>query len=195
MGDSFGLEAIKETLPTSMVSGSTEDRARGVLEFLLSEAIRRSGQIRTPVVRNPATCPNCGRPCASTRSPYCSAECREIASFVRSVRGGAQSGALVDQERQVALGQNMWFLLGGGRPLRQELVPERSRKQVIERAGGLCSVCGSAATTIDHIATGCNRPINLRAVCEKCCKARPFGSNDVLESDRAVGLFAELADR
>lgn len=114
---------------------------------------------------------------------------------MRQFRAGLAKGWLLDREKQIAMGQVLWFLLGGGRPLRQSLIPDRAKQRVIERAGGACEVCGKVATTVDHIATGCNRPINLRAVCEACCRARPFGEPAVLESLETQSLLSELAER
>lgn len=137
-----------------------------------------------PAAIDPLNCPNCDSPVASTKTPYCGQSCREFASFVRQFRGALAEGSVLNAERQEALGQVFWFLLGGGRPLRLSFVPDRVRAQVLARDGGLCRLCRSPATTVDHIATGCNRPINLQAVCASCCRARSFGDANVLEAGR-----------
>ena len=80
-------------------------------------------------------------------------------------------------------------------PLRQSLAPQRSIDAVLKREGGRCQECGALATTIDHITTGCNRPINLRAVCDNCCKDHPFGDPAVLEKPEFDELLAELVTR
>ena len=58
---------------------------------------------------------------------------------------------------------------------------ERTRREVIARAGGLCqirnpAVCTGHATTVDHILErrhgGTNDPRNLRAACGPCNTAR-----------------------
>lgn len=129
--------------------------------------------------RDPNRCPNCGVQVSSEKSPYCGKDCREEAAFVRQLRTGIAEKTVLDMERSVSLGQVLWHLLGGGYPLRLSLVPKKSIAQVINRAQSKCEACGNLATTVDHVKTACNRPINLRAVCEECCKDRPFGESRV----------------
>ena len=100
------------------------------------------------------SCPNCGAFAESNRSPYCSDECREMAAFVRQFRSAVLDGSLVNPERQGALGQKLWFVLGGGYPRRDVLVPARVRLKVLEREGNKCQQCGAKATTIDHSGSG-----------------------------------------
>ncbi|MCW5943525.1 MAG: HNH endonuclease [Fimbriimonadaceae bacterium] len=174
------------------LEGATiEEQARAVLAGLL--AAIPDGPYPSAVLIDPRTCPNCDAPVESLRSPYCGEGCRETAAFVRHVRAGLAEGSLEDPDRQVALGQILWYLLGGGRPLRLRLVPDRAIARVIAREGGLCQECGEAATTVDHIATGCNRPINLRAVCARCTRTRPFGDPGLVADPcfgRRLGEFA-----
>jgi len=153
---------------------------------------RPSGPV-SAVVPESATCPNCDVPVASTRTPYCGDRCKEIASFVRQLRAGISLGWISDPEKQSALGQNLWFLLGGGRPLRVSIILERSKNEALKRTGGLCQTCGAQATSFDHITTGCNRSINLRPVCASCQKTRDFGDEGVIGN--GADLLQELADR
>jgi len=169
--------------------GSDEERCRAVLRLILAGA---SG---TRVEPDATTCPNCGVLVGSTKSPYCGERCREVSSFVRQFRAGLAKGVLRDPEKQLAMGQVLWHLIGGGRPLRLTLVPEKAVLRVLERERHVCQVCGGAATTVDHIATGCNRPINLRAVCEACMVARPCGSEENLAKPGAQELLAEISAR
>ena len=99
-------------------------------------------------------CPNCGGPAASLRSPYCSDSCREEAALVRQTRSALEEGAILDRDRQIALGQKLWHILGGGYPLRQSLILPRTHAQVMARADGNCAVCGAPATAIDHTGSG-----------------------------------------
>ncbi|MHB8635772.1 MAG: hypothetical protein ACYC96_04790 [Fimbriimonadaceae bacterium] len=66
---------------------------------------------------------------------------------------------------------------------------------MLARDGGRCLLCGASATSVDHIATGCNRPINLRAVCDDCCRTRPFGDPTVLARPEVAQILDELAVR
>jgi hypothetical protein len=118
-----------------------------------------------------------------------------VASFVRQFRGALADGSLFEPERQEAVGQVFWYLAGGGRPLRQKLVLERTRNDIFKKANGLCALCGAPATCIDHILSGCNRPINLQATCEACCKTKPFGDSRVTASKCYVETVQEFVVR
>lgn len=129
-----------------------ESRARATLSWIIAEALAASDFKLVPT--QPTTCPNCGVDMGAERSPYCSDACREEAAFVRQLRGSLAQGTVLDEERQVALGQKLWRILGGGLPLRQSLVLERTLNQVIKRYEGRCDACGAPATTIDHTGSG-----------------------------------------
>jgi hypothetical protein len=164
---------------------------------MLALLIERARTVDSPaaVPSDTAACPNCSIPVASTRSPYCGEQCREVAGFVRHVRSGLVEGSILVPDRQVALGQVLWHILGGGRPLRREIAPKRSLETAFKREGGKCQGCGAPATTVDHIGSGCNRPINLRAVCGDCCLDRAFGDPLVTGRPGYAELFDELAAR
>lgn len=165
------LDAWLETL------GPELGDAREVLFHLTGEPV-----LLKELPDDPWRCPNCGLPVANIKSPYCGECCKGQAAFVRQMRTGLREGKLDDLERQVSLAQVLWQILGGGYPLRRLLVPEKTVQKVIARDGGLCGECGGPASTIDHIRTACNRPINLRAVCEACCRDKPFGDRGVIEN-------------
>ncbi|MGV3616750.1 MAG: HNH endonuclease [Fimbriimonas sp.] len=168
-----------------------KDQARAALSFVFE---RMPVTVPLPEVPpDPATCPNCDRVATSTRSPYCGEACREEAGFVRQVRAGIAEGWLLDEEKQVALGQVLWHVLGGGRPFRQSIIPESSKKRALARSEGRCQGCGAPATTFDHSGSGCNRDINLRVVCATCSETFPFGDPRVLA--RAAGQIDRLAAR
>src|SRR5271165_3521331 len=101
-----------------------EQQARAILRILFEPIADDNLTPGQSVPENPATCPNCDTPSSLTRSPYCSTDCREIAGFVRQIRAGLADGTILEPERQVAFGQNLWQLLGGGLPLRVHLVPQ-----------------------------------------------------------------------
>jgi hypothetical protein len=150
-----GFLRLSGVLPSSEQIPQIEDvdeQSRGVLSYLVEWVLGSEGT-GEPVEVDPATCPNCGKPCDSTRSPYCSNDCREESAFIRQFRAGLETGSLFDAEKQAALGQKLWHLLGGGYPRRQVLIPERVRRKVIERDGG-CAVCGAPAVSLDHTGSG-----------------------------------------
>lgn len=149
-----------------------------------------------PALKEDATgCPNCGGPNASTKSPYCGAECREIAGFVRQVRSGLRERTLLDPDRQIALGQILWRVLGGGLPLRNSLIEPKALARLFAKHEGKCADCGLPATTVDHIGSHCNRTSNLRPVCADCAQTKPFGSPEVLKRLEVQTLLAELTAR
>lgn len=182
------MEGVARLLGELPSGGDIEAQARSVLRVVLVPI-----ETGKAVPADPRTCPNCGIPNDSTKSPYCGEGCREAAGFVRQVRTGLKLSWIFEYDKQVALGQVLWHVLGGGRPLRREISPLKSREKAIRREAGRCQVCGGVATTVDHVGSGCNRPINLRAVCEICCLDRPFNDPGVLKS--ASTAIADLSAR
>ena len=127
-----------------------EEQTRAVLRLLVSRPIPRANLPDLGL----DNCPNCGALVENTKSPYCSDECRELAAFVRQFRSAVADNKIQDPERQAALGQKLWHVLGGGYPRRDVLVPERVRLKVIERERNKCQQCEAKATTIDHSGSG-----------------------------------------
>jgi hypothetical protein len=188
-------------LPPTVALGQIEDpdeQARAALSFLVERVLRDEFTNSPPSPCDPSTCPNCGTPVTSTRSPYCGDACREMSAFIRQFRSyvvvaqnspplaecscreeegsgtpmEAESsspppnsklqipnsklpeGPLFIRERQIAMGETLWHVLGGGRPRRQSLALPRTRATVMKREEGKCQVCGAPATTFDHIGSG-----------------------------------------
>ncbi len=138
-------------------TSSLSDQARAVLSWVIVHAVANASSVienRKSAIENAELCPNCDTPTNSLRSPYCSDCCREEAAFVRQVRSGLAESSIFDSERQVALGQKLWRLLGGGYPLRISLIPEKTMVKTIERKGGRCETCGAPATTVDNVGSG-----------------------------------------
>lgn len=145
------IQQLRENLPKDSVDLGIDDRTRAILNLLLDSI---PSKFPPAVVANPLVCPNCDGLVSSLRSPYCGDWCRETAAFVRQFRAGLEEGTVFDSERQAALGQKLWYVLGGGYPRRETLVPDRVIKKVIEREGNKCQECGALATTIDHSGSG-----------------------------------------
>jgi predicted amidophosphoribosyltransferase len=99
-------------------------------------------------------CPNCGKPCANSRSPYCSDECREVSALVRQLRLNLRSGAIYEIEKQIGLGEKFWRVMGGGYPRRRMLATGPTVARILKREQGVCQQCGAEATTIDHCGSG-----------------------------------------
>jgi hypothetical protein len=137
----------------SCASPSLDDQARGAF-LLLVDAASNVADFPEPASFEPAQCPNCGAGTSNSRSPYCSDECRCEAAFVRQTRSALSDGAVDRSDRQIALGENFWRLIGGGFPRRQGMVLPRVLKRVFQRTDGKCEVCGRPATTVDHIGSG-----------------------------------------
>lgn len=147
------LRTLRDILPSFEGVSSLEpaEAARSVLSWVISAALE-SGDSPEPLPENPETCPNCNLAFASKRSPYCCERCKDEAAFVRQVRAGLlDPGFLEMLERQVALGQKLWRMLGGGLPLRVGLIPERTIQKLLTRN---CEVCGLPAKHIDNMGSG-----------------------------------------
>jgi len=135
------------------VPGDPERQSRAALALLVREAL--SAEFPAEAIPSEARlCPNCDTPCDSRRSPYCSEACRDLSAFVRQLRAGLSSGAILDPDRQSALGQNLWRVLGGGYTRRTHLLTRKAIDKAIEKAGGRCAGCGARAVTVDHIGSG-----------------------------------------
>lgn len=184
-----------DPLPGELASGDQADQARATFAGLVSLALTREGEEFQKAVGSVANCPNCGKPDSNERSPYCSAQCREEASFVRHFRSALHADLATNHEKQAMFGQLFWTLIGGGYPLRQSIIPERNKLMVLKKSGGRCELCSQPATKVEHIRTGCNRPINLRAACDACEKTRPFGDASLLESEAVQAFLEEFVPR
>ena len=127
-----------------------DDWARLVLRVLVDNA----ANLDLPLIEVDASiCPNCGAPNMSTRTPYCSDRCKALAAFVRQLRTALDHDGPSD-DRMMMFGQTLWFLMGGGRPLRVSIAPASAIKQVFKRTDGKCETCGAPATTIDNVGSG-----------------------------------------
>jgi hypothetical protein len=150
----MNLERMPSTPPVAVLDADEEieTKTRAVLTLLLT--VTRTPLEPSMAATSPLLCPNCGRACDDLKSPYCGESCKEEAAFVRQMRAALQSGALVDEERQAALGQKLWRVLGGGLPRRLSIAPARNIRQALERADYSCQICGAPASTVDHPGSG-----------------------------------------
>ncbi len=185
------VKVLPERALLDDASADLEVRTRAVLGLLF--------EVRTPpkltIATDTSTCPNCGVLNESIRSPYCSEHCREVSAFIRQLRNGIENDLSDDSERQAGMGQMLWYLLGGGLPRRVAMVPEKAIQKVLERENRKCEDCGGIATTIDHSRTACNRPINLRAVCQACCRVRNYEDGDFRKSAAFLQSLHEISIR
>lgn len=144
---------------------------------------------------DPRRCPNCGAPAESLAGPYCSETCRDRAAFVRQLRAALASRSILLGEKQLWFGERLWWLLGGGLPLRESRIPESAKRQVARRSEGKCETCGEPMTAVENVGSGCNRPLHLRAVCPRCSKTKPYGDREFAYSPPKVEILTELAQR
>lgn len=144
-------EALERFIPQlpPYGEGEIEDQTIAVLTLLAQPSFEPP-----PELMDPQGCANCGAETPNLRSPYCSDHCKETAAFVRQMRHALDCDLDSNRLRQIALGQKLWHLLGGGYPIRESLVSERVIAKVIEREHGKCQACGSPATRIDHTGSG-----------------------------------------
>lgn len=149
------LSAVLHDLPSfEHVSSlpTLEEQARSVIEWIGRRALTL--EYSTKVLPDSLTCPNCGTRFCAPRSPYCSEACKDQAAFVRQFRAGIDTRTMDEPDRQVALGQKLWRILGGGLPLRVSLIPDKAFAKLLARNGGKCEHCGLPAKHVDHIGTG-----------------------------------------
>ncbi|HWA84088.1 MAG TPA: hypothetical protein VG820_11665 [Fimbriimonadaceae bacterium] len=150
------LEELATQIPSSSEAGFGEDwdrRSRAVLSYVADLALDLGSADFEAVTADPSTCPNCGKPSLFDRSPYCGDACKEEAALVRQFRNALEEGSIAGEERQAALGQKLWHVLGGGYPRRVALIPPKGIAKVIAR-DGKCMLCGGTATTVDNIGSG-----------------------------------------
>lgn len=189
------LERLRRELPPFGAPDDPDEAIRSALRPLVERA-RVTENV--PLPEDPLTCPNCGSPTSSERSPYCGTKCREMAAFIRQFRACMMDGSVFDIERQKGLGQALWSVQGGGFPRRQLMIEPKIVAKVIAKQGGVCAQCGAPATEVDHVGSACNRTSNLRAVCANCNRAKGFGdanygfSEAYKECARRVGSYIPL---
>lgn len=189
---SVSMKQLHESLPSARDSSQTvEDHARSVL-FLLLVATYGSTVISSKGVN---LCPNCDGPVEKPSSPYCCETCRDRAAFVRQFRAAIDSETVLDAEKQTVFGERLWWLLGGGLPMRDSRIPESAKRQVIKRSGGKCEFCPNEMMTIENFGSGCNRPLHLRAVCATCSRTKPFGDAAFSQSPAAQAILTDLRQR
>jgi hypothetical protein len=121
--------------------------------------------------------------------------CKEQASFVRQLRAAFASGSILTAEKQNVFGERLWWLLGGGLPLRESRIPEAAKRQVTKRCNGMCETCGSPMIAVENVGSGCNRPLHLRAVCTACSKTKSYNDADFVKADSVAVLLRVLAER
>lgn len=188
------LGKVLAVLPSRSDASTLADEARAVLALVIEPPFGSEAETAISPC-SPSWCPNCSVIVESIKSPYCREACREIAGFVRQMRSGVVVGSLLDPERQVALGQILWRILGGGLPLRNSLIDAKAMAQLMAKHGGQCAACGAPATTVDHLGSHCNRTSNLRPMCDRCARTKPFGAPELLARPEVEALRAELARR
>lgn len=190
---SVTIAQIKDALPPfGNEEASIEDQVRSVLHLLVPYADDSSARA---LHGDASQCPNCDGPIENLSSPYCSETCRNQAAFIRQFRGAVASGIILNPEKQVAFGERLWWLLGGGLPMRESRIPESAKRQVIKRCSGLCEFCGAPMTTIENFGSGCNRPLHLRAVCSDCSKTKQYGDLEFGHSPKVVHLLHDFSLR
>lgn len=187
------LKRLHHELPRFGPENDPDTQIRAVLRPVVE---RMSPNIPTdPVPSDPQTCPNCGQPAASAKTPYCSDQCRAHAAFVRQFRSSLKDGSILEPQRQMGLGQALWSLQGGGFPRRQMMIEPKIVAKVIEKQGGKCQICGKPATEVYHVGSACNRTSNLRAVCAECNPGKGFGEADYQPSKQVQALYDDYAAR
>lgn len=195
-GDNQNISAetftqLQSDLPeVSQPELSLDDQARGVLRLLLPP-----GPSPRPASPTAFQCPSCDAPATSLSSPYCSDKCKSTAGFIRQLRAAIASNNILTAERQIVFGERLWWLLGGGLPIRESRITEGGKRQVTKRSEGKCAFCGEPMAMVENHGSGCNRPFNLRAVCVACSKTKAFGDAEFCSSPAVVRVLDEIRMR
>src|SRR5215216_4222730 len=96
---SIRLSDLLAQLPHMGASESPDDQIRAVLRPIVERAMAFVDCEFDLVPIDFSTCPNCGEPATSERSPYCSPHCREMSGFIRQFRNSVKEGTIADPER------------------------------------------------------------------------------------------------
>lgn len=136
-------------------------------------------------------CANCGNT-VSRPALYCADFCKQMADVVRYARGCIGDGRVKQPDIQEAIGTKLLMVTGGGYPARERSLNRAVRNAVFERDKGLCVLCGSPATQIDHIHGNSNDLVNLRAVCRSCNIGLAYGNARQISREDEPELFAQI---
>jgi 5-methylcytosine-specific restriction endonuclease McrA len=122
---------------------------------------------------------------------YCSPLCEQTASTIRYTRRVIADGRWEQADVKEAIRTRMAMILGGGYPAAARRLTPAQRKEVLERDGGRCQLCGEPGNEIDHIAGSAADLSNLQTLCHQChgqktaLGFRPAGPAEV-EKSRAI---------
>lgn len=117
-----------------------------------------------------AACVECGSPITMTHRArlYCSDACRQTLKAVHYGRGAVADGRIDDPLVWDAIGMRIAQILSGGYNEKARRNSPGLRREIFERDGGRCVLCGADATEIDHIRGDDTSLENMRAVCGPC---------------------------
>lgn len=120
----------------------------------------------------PLECLNCDEPLQIEDKVgnllFCADSCRDFADTIRYARRVTADGRIKDPDVRDALRTRLAFAVSGGYPRRARALDANIRKAVMDRDGGMCVICGSPGTEIDHIAGSSPELGNLQLLCHRC---------------------------
>lgn len=119
------------------------------------------------LIAHPRRCVNCFKELEKVEL-FCSQLCRDEAKWVRYVRKCTADGRIDDPDVREAIQIRRAHILSGGYDARGRRLSDDVRARVIERAGGLCEMCGRPGEEIDHIDGSSNDEGNLQLLCNRC---------------------------
>jgi hypothetical protein len=142
----------------------------------------------------------CGKTC-EVPELYCGPYCRDAANTVRYARKALVERRRDDPDFRLGFGTKLLSLFQGGYP-RGRRLSQALRETVLERDGWRCQLCGEPATEVDHIQGDSPDPMNLRAACGPCNRARVWTVDGVVTDEEraeavavAENISAEIALR
>ena len=118
------------------------------------------------------SCVNCDQTFVVSKHAtlYCSQRCRQDAKLIRYVRACLKDGRTNDPLVLEAINTRFAFARSekGYYDEKARRVSPIKKKQVKERDGGLCRLCGAIGTEIDHIEGDSDSLDNLQLLCHDC---------------------------
>ncbi len=156
--------------------GDPADRRVAQLRPLHRSRERACGSAPTgPITSRSPRCATCARTATVASepgrpTPYCSLACKAQAKTVRAFRAAFATYGRASLPKDVAqaLRIKMAHALAGGYDSVARYLSRAAREHIIERDGGLCVMCSSPGTEIDHINGDSSDPDNLRLLCHTC---------------------------
>lgn len=128
-------------------------------------------------------CLNCGRKPKYPTKPdlYCSIACAQEAELIRYVRRCSKDGRIERTDVQEAIQIRLAHIVSGGYNKEERHLSSELRETVFSHYDGVCNICGSPGTDIDHILGPSNTIENLQLLCKECHNKKTMQNIEVVD--------------